>query len=261
MILVDNRHKNVSKPVFSVITAVLNAEQTIEDTILSVLNQTFREFEFIIVDGGSTDGTLSRIEKFSDQIDLCISEQDRGLYFAFNKGIELAQGHYIGILNSDDSYYEYTLSLVWKSIQEAKDAECILYGGVTVSNGVSHETFFHHLNIRNAMISHPATFVKSSVYKAIGSFDTKFKVAADYDFIARSFLAGISFIPIQRSLARYRPGGYSDKHWVRSIKETVQVRSKLNEWNTFEECWIFIRIYLASCARRITFAFKNILEK
>lgn len=246
MIVVDNRNERDVRPFFTIITTVLNAADTFEDTILSVVNQSFDDFEYVVIDGGSTDGTLDVIRRYSAEIDYCISEPDQGLYFGFNKGVKLARGKYIGILNGDDSYKPNALALVNEVVVKSSKNDCIIYGGVSVIGKVSRDEFFHHLNIANAMISHPATFVSSSIYQKIGMFNTEFKVAADYEFIARCFLNGYEFIPIEKPLANYRPGGYSNRNWVLSIKESIKIRKSLNNWKPLTHYLVLGRILLAT---------------
>ena len=99
------KKKNVNvKPFFSIITVVLNNEKFIEQTIKSVLNQKYKNFEYIIIDGGSTDSTIEIIKKYEKKIDYWVSGKDKGLYDAFNKGMSVAKGEFIGIINSDDLY-------------------------------------------------------------------------------------------------------------------------------------------------------------
>ena len=106
--------KKKDNPLVSIITVCFNSERTIEQTIKSVLNQTYKEIEYIIVDGQSTDGTLDIINKYSSQIAKIVSEPDEGLYHAMNKGISMATGDIVGIINSDDWYEPYTVEEVVK---------------------------------------------------------------------------------------------------------------------------------------------------
>ena len=107
-----------SKPLFSIITVVYNNEKFLEETIQSVLNQKFQNFEYIIIDGGSSDKTLDIIKKYENEIDYWISEKDRGIYDAFNKGMSLAKGDFIGIINSDDTYMNNALEIIAKYVNK-----------------------------------------------------------------------------------------------------------------------------------------------
>ena len=250
VIVIDNRRAKETRPLFTIITCVLNAVDTIEDTISSVAKQTFDDYEYVVIDGGSTDGTLDVIRRYSEKIDYCISEPDQGLYFGFNKGVKLARGRYIGILNGDDSYKPDALALVNDTIIKHSKKDYIIYGGVSIIGEVSRDEFFHHLNIPTAMISHPATFVASNIYQNVGMFNTEFKVAADYEFIARCFMNGYEFIPIEKPLANYRPGGYSNRNWILSIKESIKIRKTLNNWKPSTAYLILGRILLATGIHR-----------
>lgn len=114
-----------SEPLVSIITVVFNGEKYLEQTILSVLNQTYSNIEYIIIDGGSSDATLDIINKYTDKIDYWVSEPDSGIYDAMNKGISLATGQLIGIINSDD-WYE--LDAVEEIVRAYKDGSTIIYG-------------------------------------------------------------------------------------------------------------------------------------
>ena len=107
-----------SKPLFSIITVVYNNEKYLEETIKSVVNQKFQNFEYIIIDGGSSDKTLDIIKRYDSQIDYWISEKDKGIYDAFNKGMSLAKGDFIGIVNSDDTYFDNALEIIAKYIND-----------------------------------------------------------------------------------------------------------------------------------------------
>ena len=98
------KNKEKKQPLLTIITVVLNQEKYLEETIKSVINQKFKNFEYIIIDGDSKDNSLKIIKKYSRQIDYWVSQKDKGLYFAFNKGMKLARGKYVGIINSDDVF-------------------------------------------------------------------------------------------------------------------------------------------------------------
>jgi glycosyltransferase involved in cell wall biosynthesis len=213
-------------PFFSIITVVLNGAPFISDCIDSLRNQTFRNFEYIVIDGGSTDGSIEIIEKNLDQIGIFISESDFGIYDAMNKGIKLAKGKYIGIINSDDMYNFQALEIVFNHLL-AQTNECVIYGGITGTSPQIQYENISHFELPKKMIYHPATFVASSVYKRLGAFDLSYRIAADYEFILRCFVKGVPFIRVEDSIAFYREGGFSHKHQYRSIFETflIQIRA------------------------------------
>jgi len=212
-------------PFFSIITVVRNGAPFISDCIDSLRNQTFRNFEYIIIDGGSTDGSIQIIEKNLDQVGIISSEPDSGIYDAMNKGIRLAKGRYIGIINSDDKYDFQALEIVFNRLK-VQTNECVVYGGITGVNPQIHYENISHFELPKRMIYHPATFVASSIYKRLGAFDLSYRIAADYEFVLRCFVKGIPFIGIQDSIAFYREGGFSQKHQYRSIFETFLIQIK-----------------------------------
>lgn len=119
--------KNSHNPVFTIITVCYNSAATIEKTIKSVLGQSFTDFEYIIIDGASTDGTLDIINKYRSGIATVVSEPDKGIYYAMNKGLSLARGRIVGIINSDDWYEPDALELVARA-HEQSDGETIFHG-------------------------------------------------------------------------------------------------------------------------------------
>lgn len=180
-------------PKISIITACYNAEKTIEQTILSVINQTYDNIEYIIVDGASNDGTMSIVNKYKDKIDIIISEPDNGIYDAFNKGAKVATGDYVQYLNADDYLYD---SLVIKEIsvfiQNFKKAKAV-YGGILKRNPITDYVEVNNQKIsiediqNGKMIPHPATFISREILNEFGYFDESYKIAADYDLISKLF--------------------------------------------------------------------------
>lgn len=202
---------------FSIITVSLNSERTIKDTIESVVNQTYSNFEYILIDGNSQDKTLDIIKiyanKFRDKIKI-VSEKDDGLYDAMNKGIDLAKGEIIGILNADDWYQPNALEIVNKAFQENPLSD-IVTGEIKlytynrkflrlIRNDRIEETI-----LKKMPINHPATFVKRAVYREIGKFDTRYKISADYDFICRAYVNNKKFFQVKIALTNMRIGGMS----------------------------------------------------
>ncbi len=197
----------------TVITPCYNSVKTIQKTLDSVLGQTWNHIEYIIVDGGSTDGTLEVIEenrtKFGDKLTL-ISEPDQGIYDAMNKGIRRANGELIGIVNSDD-YYEK--DAVEQMVKAAKDVPYqILYGFErTLQDGKEASiVFHHHQNLKNQMITHPTCFVSKKLYEDFGVFSMDYKYSADYEFMLRmSENAAVEFVPVYALISNYALGGAS----------------------------------------------------
>lgn len=178
----------------SIITVCFNSVETIESTILSVLNQTHKNIEYIVVDGHSDDGTLDIIKKYEDKITKWISEPDTGLYDAMNKGLSMASGEIVGILNSDDTFFSNT---VLTEIANFHIDNCIdaSVGIIVQHNGESKLIRRYSANdwtpekLRiGLMPPHPSIFFKRELFRAFGYYDTEFQIAADYELIIRFFL-------------------------------------------------------------------------
>jgi glycosyltransferase involved in cell wall biosynthesis len=208
------------KPLFSIITVTYNSENTISRTIESLINQSFKDFDYIIVDGASTDKTLKIIERykpaFGERITV-ISEPDKGIYDAMNKGIKLANGCIVGLLNSDDYYLNNTLEIIYNEYKKS-DFETIVSGGLIFKYEKkeqylsSNETRFSRCvkKYKNP-VRHPATFVPKSIYDKIGLFNIDYKIAADEEFILRAYKKNVSFLLINKPLVTMLDGGISNK--------------------------------------------------
>lgn len=196
----------------SVITVCYNSIATIEQTIISVKNQTYKNLEHIIIDGGSEDGTLDIIRKYEDDIAYWISEPDVGIYDAMNKGIMHATGDIIAILNSDDWYEADALENVSRYFE--KESQEIVVGKVNhVINGriFSPQMTFESIeDIHLRMIfQHPGMFVKKIVYEKVGLFNLEYSIAADYEWTLRAHNAGMKFECIPEVLTNFRMNGVS----------------------------------------------------
>ncbi|PKP50204.1 MAG: glycosyltransferase [Bacteroidetes bacterium HGW-Bacteroidetes-12] len=218
----------MNNPLVSIITVVFNGEKHLEQTIKSVLEQTYTNIEYIIIDGASTDGTLNIIKKYETQITTFISEKDTGIYNAMNKGLALATGEIIGILNADDYYYEKTIELVVQAFIKSK-AE-IIYGNLVKQRSFEGNNYFKEVapNIslmeKTMPIFHPATFVKKEVYEKIGNFNEKYKLSADYDFIYRAYNAKAVFEYLPQPLTVFRIDGATSTN-CKSYKEGYKILS------------------------------------
>ncbi len=209
----------------SIITVSYNAEQTIEQTIKSVLNQTYEDVEYIIIDGASTDLTCQIIDKYQPYISTIISEKDEGLYYAMNKGISCAKGELIGILNSDDIYAENAVSKVVEYYQ--KTGADVVYGNAMWFEqdreaGIYRCDDIEELWYRMA-IPHPAVFVKAEVYKKYGGFHTKYPIAADYELMLRLYSNHLKFGHLEEVITYFRIGGKSYQNKKLCIEDSKEI--------------------------------------
>jgi len=213
----------------SIITVSYNSEKTIKRTIESVLCQSYNKIEYIIIDGASTDNTLQIIKSYEKKFDgrlKLVSEPDNGIYDAMNKGIGLAKGELIGIINSDD-YYESDAVKNMVSSYKGNDPYQILYGFLRmIDNGVETQTYMtSHENIKKAMIPHPTCFITKKLYTDFGTYDTKYKSCADYEFVLRmSQQSQVHFVPVYKVISNFNVGGMSSKY--SSQKETLKMRKE-----------------------------------
>ena len=229
-------------PFISIITIVYNGAKTIEFAIKSVINQNYPNIEYIIIDGGSNDGTIEIIKKYETRITKWISEKDKGIYDAINKGIRYSQGDIIGIVNSDDFLEENTLCTIARISQE--NEEIGIYHGLLTywDNGkkiMINGTYSDYLPIK--MIEHPTCFVRKEVYDNIGLFNCRYKAAADYDFMLRAKEKGIKFMLIPVVLSNFSSGGITSS--FTSIRETLKIMKnyKLIKTSYFYFKLIFFR--------------------
>lgn len=203
-------------PLISIVTVVFNGAKTIEESIQSVLNQSYKNVEYIIVDGGSTDGTLDIIKKYEESIAYWVSEEDGGIYDAMNKGIQASKGDTIGIVNADDVLYLDTLERV-QSLMLSKDLD-YTYGTVHYmnENGVVFGEMspmptkdIERQKYYDMPFPHPSMFVKREVYEKTGLYKLEFRLSADYDFVLRVLEAGYRGLALSEPTGKFRSGGES----------------------------------------------------
>jgi glycosyltransferase involved in cell wall biosynthesis len=215
-----------SHPLVSIITVVLNGEMNIEKTVQSVLSQTYKYIEYIIIDGGSTDGTLDIIRRYDDKIAYWISEPDNGISDAFNKGIAASTGEIVGILNSDD-WYETDAVDSAVSLLLQKDTD-IVHGMVQYWDTQGHKTELFSGNDallnRDMTINHPSVFARRNAYVKIALFRTDFRYAMDYEWLLRAKVNELKFTYIARCLSNVRLAGASDKNWKHARREVAQAK-------------------------------------
>lgn len=217
-------------PKLTIITIVYNNVRDIERTINSVLNQTYRKIEYIIIDGKSTDGTLDIIEKHKNSISKIVSEPDKGIYDAMNKGLALATGDYVLFMNSGDEIYdETTVEDIFESVPGAD----IYYGETEMYNDNweslgrrRHEApdEFDWTSFKYGMsISHQAIYIRRSI---ITPYDLSYKYSSDIDWIIKAAKKASSIVNVQRYVAKYLVGGMSKKKHRESLKERFKIFTK-----------------------------------
>ena len=178
----------------SIITICYNRVKTIEKAIQSVLSQDYEDIEYIIIDGNSKDGTQSIIEKYKNEIGIYVSEPDSGMYEAINKGLALATGEIIGLMHSDDEFYDnMVISKIVQKFKESKLIEAVYGNGIYISNDDTEKIIRNRIG-GNFLIEkiekgwlplHPTVYIKKKVIEKYGNYDVQFKIASDTEFLLR----------------------------------------------------------------------------
>ena len=216
-----------SKLKISIITVSFNSQSTLRRTIESVLSQNYDNIEFILIDGGSTDWTLAIINNYKDRINFFISEPDRGIYDAMNKGIIAATGDVIGILNSDDFYSDETI--LKKVADKFNETTCdAAYGDLIYVKSIDASKIFRYWKSgyfsvkklrRGWMLPHPTFFVKKSVYEKFGLYNTELNSASDYEMILRLlYNCNIKVNYMSLVMVKMRVGGTSNANFFNRLR-------------------------------------------
>lgn len=208
----------------SIITVVRNGEKTIRQTIESVCTQTVLPMEYIIVDGVSTDSTLSIVEEYRKKYPFIkiVTEKERGIYRAINLGIQLAQGKLIGVIHSDDWYERDALENMLRAYNTNGSG---VYYGILRFILNEREFFLQRANyefINKMMVPHPSTFVSADLYKKYGSFDPKYKSAGDLELFVRFIDHNVPFYSLDNIIANFRSEG--DSSTPKALIECLKVR-------------------------------------
>jgi glycosyltransferase involved in cell wall biosynthesis len=212
--------QNFPLPLVTIITVVFNGEKYLEQTIQSVLQQTYSNIEYIIIDGSSTDNTLNIIQKYEAVIDYWISEPDQGIYDAMNKGIQLATGQIIGLLNSGDLYTKKCIQRVVNLFNQNQFNDKLIISGAMWRFDWEQKIKFKLIKkqedvtkINQKMsLNHPATFVSKKVYEIVGLFNTSYKICGDYDFILRAYHnQEVDFVVTDSVFTHMMLGGISEQ--------------------------------------------------
>ena len=222
----------MNKPLFSIITISFNSEKTIEHTIKSVLAQTEKDYEYIIVDGSSKDSTVEIVKKYEQLFEGRLkwkSEPDTGIYNAMNKGVSRCSGSIIGIVNSDDWLEPDALLSVKECYFKHGKAEDGIYCGYInfhYNNGVTQQMKTNHELLLSwskkyemAGIRHPAVFVPKAIYLKYGVFDETIKIMADTDLILRYLFDGVKFYYVEKVVSNMSGGGVSNAQLMKACKD------------------------------------------
>lgn len=241
----------------SIITATYNSGQTLRDTIQSVLSQTYRDIEYIVIDGKSQDNTLSIIEEYEPRLQgrmKWISEPDRGIYDAMNKGIRMATGDVIGILNSDDFFT--TDDVLEKVVREfEKDAALeAVYGNVHFVHPdnlqkcvryYSSSIFCPSLFRFGFMPAHPSFYVKRECYEKYGLYALDYKIAADYDLLIRFlYVNRISYRYLKMDFVTMRTGGVSTQGIQSRLRLNQEIVKACRKYDIYTNLWMLSLKYV-----------------
>ena len=210
----------MANPSISVVTVCLNARDTIEEALASVHRQTYGAREHIVIDGASTDGTLERIERHRAGIATLVSEKDRGLYFAMNRGIEAATGDYVGFLNADDIYQDDTVLERIAASLDSGDWDAS-HGDLVYVSQADPEKVLRYWKSKPYVPgmfeagwhpAHPTLYVRREILRELGGFNTSYRYHADFDLMVRLFVEKrISSVYLPQVLVRMRSGGHSNR--------------------------------------------------
>lgn len=241
----EEKKSNLESPLISIITVVYNGEKYLEQTIKSVISQTYRNINYIIIDGASSDGTYAIIKKYEDKLTFWLSEPDNGIYHAMNKGIEIVKDEdsYILFINSDDYIYQDTT--IEKIVPFFSNSDFV-YGKIMYLGNSKSIVLGEDLSVGDLpfnMIQHQASFVKRKLYSKLGAFNTSYRIAADFDFAVRQMKSDFSRKFVNEIVAVMRTGGTGSVNFKDTIKEKSKIIYNHFEGSLRIRSLIFFNLY------------------
>lgn len=235
----------------TIITVCFNSEKTIKETVRSVAAIKDIDIEYIVIDGGSNDRTLDILTSFSPVIDVLVSEPDKGIYDAMNKGIRLATGNWISFINSDDYYLTDGIELILDVLRGNPQSD-IIYGNlVRLKSGTRMPYKISRpgkpSDLRKGMsLYHPSMFARSSLYRSLGSFSLQYKFASDYRFVFQAYQQGRGFAYIDTSVCCFDTSGATGRYIYASWREALRIQLEFGVPRLFA-----VLNYYSLCARRV----------
>lgn len=237
-----------TNPLVSIITICINSAKSIRQTIDSVLNQSYKNIEYIIVDGGSRDDTIAIISEYGNKIARVISESDRGISDAFNKGVRVSTGEYIQFINADDTLNTDKIKNSLKVFNVNPTAGFVFGDIWKVNKSGSVEKIpgdpYYRRSISHVMnrVNHPTMLVKRSLFEQYGYFENHWKIAMDYDWILRITNAGENGIYSSDIIVQTLAGGISDEKRLKAFKECRSISIQHGKSKSFAYTYYLLRI-------------------
>ena len=241
-------------PKFSIITVTYQAGKVLEDTIQSVIFQTYRNVEYIIVDGGSMDNTLDIVKKYQDRISIVVSEPDKGLYDAMNKGIRLATGDYVCFLNAGDELHENETLQRMVHTLKTQELPDVIYGETAIVDGEGHFLHMRRLQTpevlhwksfkQGMLVCHQAFFARRELALA-HPYDLQYRFSADFDWCIRIMKDAKSMHNTHLTLIDYLNEGMTTRNHKASLKERFRIMAKHYGWvsTLLHHGWFVIRLF------------------